>query len=256
MRNKGAIARDCFPRRQTYVRKTHIAASTEIPDPGQHKTFFLSPSHPIQRPSFLSYELIPLTNPSSTTRSTYNIMLRSSRSPSPSSLPLNGLPINTKPTPRYSSRRSAISFFGTAALTGIVFHLLFLGLGGGDAVREVPVLKEWLPPKPSSVTVVQEACPDSLDPIRTHSATLPKPTYHPPTNAGTSTSKGKENAVAAGVEPEGSSDNTASIEELRKMVSQTQGFYGRDYSLGLGWNNVSLALRLLLGMCVSAGALR
>ncbi|KAG9045288.1 hypothetical protein FS837_006553 [Tulasnella sp. UAMH 9824] len=165
-------------------------------------------------------------------------MLRSSRSPSPSSLPLNGLPINTKPTPRYSSRRSAISFFGTAALTGIVFHLLFLGFGGGDAVREVPVLKEWLPPKPSTVTVVQEACPDSLDPIRTHSATLPKPTYHPPPTAGTSTSKGKENAAVAGAEPEESSDNTASIEELRKMVSQTQGFYGRDYSLGLGWNNM------------------
>ncbi|KIO28545.1 hypothetical protein M407DRAFT_242976, partial [Tulasnella calospora MUT 4182] len=171
-----------------------------------------------------------------------------SRSQSPSAVPLNGLPINTKPTPRYSNRRSAVSFFGTAALTGIVFHLLFIGFGGGDAVREVPVLKEWLPPKPSTVTIVQEACPGSLDPIRTHSATLPKPTYHPPTTGSSSssnTSKEKGNA-AAGVELEESSDNTASMEELRKMISQTEGYYGRDYSLGLGWNNMRYIIEAAL----------
>ncbi|KAG8219801.1 hypothetical protein J3R82DRAFT_774 [Butyriboletus roseoflavus] len=28
-----------------------------------------------------------------------------------------------------------------------------------------------------------------------------------------------------------------SIEEIKAMVSQTRGFYTRDYSLGLGWNN-------------------
>lgn len=28
-----------------------------------------------------------------------------------------------------------------------------------------------------------------------------------------------------------------SIEEIKTMVSQTRGFYTRDYSLGLGWNN-------------------
>lgn len=161
-----------------------------------------------------------------------------SRSQSPSALPLNGLPINTKPTLRYSNRRSALSFFGTAALTGIVFHLLFIGFGGGEAVRDVPVLREWLPPKSSpEVTVVKEACPDSLDPIRTHSATLPKPTYHPTTTAG-SISTGKGNATDAAQEE--SSDNTATMDELRKMISQTRGYYGRDYSLGLGWNNVSL----------------
>ncbi|KAG8909061.1 hypothetical protein FRC01_007170, partial [Tulasnella sp. 417] len=162
-----------------------------------------------------------------------------SRSQSPPALLLNDLPINTRATPRYNSgRRGAVSFFGTAALTGIAFHLLFIGFGGGDAVRAVPVLKEWLPPKPSAVTVVHEACPNSLDPIRTHSTVLPKPTYHPPTSAGSSITSSKGNEHAATVEPEESSDNTASIEELRKMVSQTQGFFGRDFSLGLGWNNM------------------
>ncbi|KIJ68468.1 hypothetical protein HYDPIDRAFT_179583 [Hydnomerulius pinastri MD-312] len=29
-----------------------------------------------------------------------------------------------------------------------------------------------------------------------------------------------------------------SMDEIRAMVSQTKGFYARDYSLGLGWNNV------------------
>lgn len=167
-----------------------------------------------------------------------------SRSQSPSALPLNGLPINTKPTPRYSNRRSALSFFGTAALTGIVFHLLFIGFGGGDAVRDVPVIREWLPPKSSEVTVVKEACPDTLDPIRTHSATLPKPTYHPPTAAG-GTSTGKANATV-GAEEEESSDNTATMDELRKMISQTQGYYGRDYSLGLGWNNMRYIIEAAL----------
>ncbi|KAG8904900.1 hypothetical protein FRC01_008555, partial [Tulasnella sp. 417] len=120
----------------------------------------------------------------------------------------------------------------------IVFHLLFIGFGDGDAVRAVPVLKEWLPPKSSAVTVVQDACPGSLDPIRTHSTALPTPTHQPPTSAGSSTTSSKGNEHATTVEPEESSDNTASIEELRKMVSQTQGFFGRDFSLGLGWNNM------------------
>lgn len=168
-----------------------------------------------------------------------------SRSQSPSALPLNGLPINTKPTPRYSNRRSALSFFGTAALTGIVFHLLFIGFGGGEAVRDVPGLKEWLPPKSPEVTVVKEACPDSLDPIRTHSAALPKPTYHPPTVA-----SGSSTGNATFTAEEESSDNTATMDELRKMISQTRGYYGRDYSLGLGWNNVSPS-RCYSGVCIS-----
>jgi hypothetical protein len=29
------------------------------------------------------------------------------------------------------------------------------------------------------------------------------------------------------------------IEKARQMVSHTKGYYARDYSLNLGWNNVS-----------------
>lgn len=32
------------------------------------------------------------------------------------------------------------------------------------------------------------------------------------------------------------------LEDIRVMISTTKGFYARDYSLGLGWNNVSLSL--------------
>jgi hypothetical protein len=38
------------------------------------------------------------------------------------------------------------------------------------------------------------------------------------------------------------------LERLRKMVSKTNGYYGRDYSLGLGWNNVSC--RMCCRLCL------
>lgn len=33
-------------------------------------------------------------------------------------------------------------------------------------------------------------------------------------------------------------DGYLELEELRSMVSQTKGYFARDYSLHLGWNNV------------------
>jgi hypothetical protein len=33
-------------------------------------------------------------------------------------------------------------------------------------------------------------------------------------------------------------DDHLDLEELRDLVAQTKGFFVRDYSLGLGWNNV------------------
>lgn len=32
------------------------------------------------------------------------------------------------------------------------------------------------------------------------------------------------------------------VEQIRDMVAPTRGFFSRDYSLGLGWNNVSVIL--------------
>jgi hypothetical protein len=34
-------------------------------------------------------------------------------------------------------------------------------------------------------------------------------------------------------------DDHLDLEELRDLVAQTKGYFARDYSLGLGWNNVS-----------------
>lgn len=34
-------------------------------------------------------------------------------------------------------------------------------------------------------------------------------------------------------------DDHLELEELRDLVAQTKGYFVRDYSLGLGWNNVS-----------------
>lgn len=36
-------------------------------------------------------------------------------------------------------------------------------------------------------------------------------------------------------------DHHLELEELRDLVAQTKGFFVRDYSLGLGWNNVRFA---------------
>ena len=57
--------------------------------------------------------------------------------------------------------------------------------------------------------------------ISSPAATAPTPSSHSPSNV-SSSSLFKEHL---------------SMEEITAMVSQTRGFYTRDYSLGLGWNN-------------------
>jgi len=37
-----------------------------------------------------------------------------------------------------------------------------------------------------------------------------------------------------------SPSDVLSLEQIRDIVATTQGFLSRDYSLNLGWNNVSL----------------
>ena len=40
--------------------------------------------------------------------------------------------------------------------------------------------------------------------------------------------------------------NVLTVEQIRDIVASTRGFFTRDYSLGLGWNNVSArAVRLI-----------
>ncbi|CAE6446175.1 unnamed protein product [Rhizoctonia solani] len=114
--------------------------------------------------------------------------------------------------------RRWLQFFGTAIVTGIVFHLVLVGIGSTEAVRQrVPTaVSDWLPggSKPSGdrITVVHER-PDC-------------PATGSPTSAKTQAQKVAEEEAPW------------TLEQLREMVSHTKGYYGRDYSLGLGWNNV------------------
>lgn len=140
-----------------------------------------------------------------------------SRSSSPSPLPLN-----TKSTPRYlTARRNYLSFFGTAAAVGVLFHLLFFGIGSSEYVqRQVPTaVREWMP---LPIKTVYEPCP----------ASSYTDDYATAANSSTST---PEPVLVPKVDDQ----ELLSVEEVGRLVSRTKGYLTRDYSLGLGWNNVS-----------------
>lgn len=123
--------------------------------------------------------------------------------------------------------RRWLQFFGTAAVTGILFHLVLVGLGSTEAVRQrVPTaINDWLPGGPKStgdkVTVVYEKPDCPLPPVASNTTTP-------------AAIKTPEQIIAEEEAP-------WTIDQLREMVSHTKGYYGRDYSLGLGWNNVSFS---------------
>ncbi|KAG8712048.1 hypothetical protein FRC08_015090 [Ceratobasidium sp. 394] len=131
---------------------------------------------------------------------------------------------NSRPPKSHVPRgRRWLQFFGTAIVTGILFHLVLVGLGSTEAVRQrVPAaVNDWLPGGSKStgdkVTVVYEK-PDC-------------PVVPPVSNSTGSTTKTPEQIIAEEEAP-------WTIDQIREMVSHTKGYYGRDYSLGLGWNNV------------------
>jgi hypothetical protein len=94
-------------------------------------------------------------------------------------------------------------FFGTAAIAGILFNLLFFQLYNTRNNPIVPLddtsheIQCPIHPPPPTVTEVPKANPLQWHPLE---------------------------------------DKT--LEELREMVATTKGYYARDWSLGLGWNNV------------------
>ncbi|QRV76198.1 O-FucT domain protein [Ceratobasidium sp. AG-Ba] len=117
--------------------------------------------------------------------------------------------------------RRWLQFFGTAAITGIIFHLVLVGLGSTEAVRQrVPTaVTDWLPggnkPTGDKITVIHEKPDCPIIPVSNNP----------------SASKTPEQIIAEEEAP-------WTLDQLREMVSHTKGYYGRDYSLGLGWNNV------------------
>jgi hypothetical protein len=139
-------------------------------------------------------------------------------------------PINTKSS-RVSLRRRTLVFFCTAAVTGILFHLILVGLSTVEAVREAPVVKQWWPigpPPPLSsdntkIIYQKEECDEKeVEWVSTNS--------------------------------NGTLESLWPLEKVREMVSKTKGYYARDYSLGLGWNNVrSLRSHSLRSHCLNPG---
>ncbi|PVG00773.1 hypothetical protein CPB86DRAFT_754331 [Serendipita vermifera] len=102
------------------------------------------------------------------------------------------------------NRRSRVHqtalFFGTAAIAGILFNLLFFQLYNTRSSQIVHLddsSTETQCPLPPAVTNVPKTSPLQWRPLE---------------------------------------DKT--LEELRDMVATTKGYYARDWSLGLGWNNM------------------
>ncbi|KAG9045287.1 hypothetical protein FS837_006552 [Tulasnella sp. UAMH 9824] len=170
-----------------------------------------------------------------------------SRSISPSRELLNGLPTSEK-MPAFmsgkssSKTRSTLTFCGLAIFTGFILHLLFLGLGGGEAVKDAAILKDWVSgPKTTSAAtasaVEKEACPTPAP----QNIPTPVQELHPPVTVTVTVElPGPTQLVEDVVE------YNPSMDELRAMVSKTKGYFGRDYSLGLGWNNMRYIIEAAL----------
>lgn len=100
-------------------------------------------------------------------------------------------------------------FFGLAVLTGIILQAVLWSLAGsssGDANASV-----------ANVSAVESCEPTSPVVVSTTSTTW--------------------NATQDKAE-----EDRWPLEKVREMVGRTKGYYARDYSLNLGWNNVSLTL--------------
>lgn len=161
----------------------------------------------------------------------YQLLPRDASSPIPQ-------PITTSISSSTSRRRGFLAFFGTAAATGIIFHLILLGFGAvpnsSDRANSLgpSSIKDWwsntgdspldLPPKhiPGSTEDEYTTCP--LPPTNTDGVLNNSTSYIRP---------GLGQLVVA-------DEDEWSIDKIRKMVEGTKGYYVRDYSLGLGWNNV------------------
>ena len=105
--------------------------------------------------------------------------------------------------PKHATRWWYARFFGLAVLTGIGLQALIWSAAGAGGS-----------PKEASVSVAAEGCEPIL------SVAVPK---------------------VANVTHDKAQEDRWPLEKVREMVGRTKGYYARDYSLNLGWNNVSLS---------------
>lgn len=112
-------------------------------------------------------------------------------------------------------------------------------------MKDAAIIKEWMAsskPTTSAVAasaVEKEACPTP----KPHDIHVPVQDPPPPT---TVTVTVELPAPTHPILDAYVDDYNPSLDELREMVSKTKGYFGRDYSLGLGWNNMRYIIEAAL----------
>jgi len=162
----------------------------------------------------------------------YHLLPRDASSPIP--------PPITTPLPSTGRRRGLLAFFGTAAATGFLFHIILLGLGAVPTNDRAigPKIKDWWHGSSAGPAFPPSHTPDST--YGEHPGRPSDKCSSPSIGNGTLTDvssyvrPGLGQYVVAG-------ENEWTMDRIRKMVEGTKGYYARDYSLGLGWNNASRA---------------
>ncbi|KAI0052882.1 hypothetical protein FA95DRAFT_1174199 [Auriscalpium vulgare] len=127
-------------------------------------------------------------------------------------------------------------FLTTAAISGVVFHLFIFSMynplsrpPSANELRLRPLIDPDSPlyVKPDSPLLLHTKVVDESRPLPSASATPePAPSSTPP--------------------PAPLNSEELSLEELRELVSHTKGFFSREYSLGLGWNNMRYIIEAAL----------
>jgi hypothetical protein len=117
-----------------------------------------------------------------------------------------------------------MGFFTTFLFTGLIVYLTFFP--HGPSWR----LPDWHPPLHFDPDSLELANPNETLLVDPKFATLlPSPT--------------PESTISDTPPPPSPSSSPVSdvltLEQIRDIVAPTRGFFSRDYSLGLGWNNVS-----------------
>ncbi|KAF8320288.1 hypothetical protein DL93DRAFT_2073797 [Clavulina sp. PMI_390] len=160
----------------------------------------------------------------------YQLLPRDASSPIPQ-------PITTGSSGPPSRRRSLLTFVGIAAASGIIFHLIFtFGFAPGSPPNHPDSLgpsniKDWW-------SNTGDASYDSKGPAGTtgHGSTASCP---PPSTLDEDGLGGSTSYIRPGLGQyveEGEDEWT--MDKIRTMVEGTKGYYVRDWSLGLGWNNM------------------
>lgn len=123
-----------------------------------------------------------------------------------------------------SSRARLVQLIAAAAVFGACLHFFYFSVAPDALVAgetaPVDAIQLKLDPRPPP-----QECPQPV--LTTPKVDLSKPPVH---------------------EPEG---DEARLDFLRGIVAQTKGYYVRDWSLGLGWNNVRESLLALICVLIA-----